>query len=54
MSAERNRELFPELAEIIDRIRADGGTVKVIWAINRDGASVGQVPEDVRREWVSA
>lgn len=49
-----NRARFPELAEFMDARRAEGATVKLIWAINRDGASVGPVPDDVRREWVNA
>jgi hypothetical protein len=36
--------------EIIDQLRAEGGTVKLIWAINRNGDTLGEVPEEVRAD----
>jgi hypothetical protein len=38
------------LAEFIDARKAEGNTVKLIWAINRNGDELGQVPDEVRAD----
>jgi hypothetical protein len=48
--AAENRRRFPELAEFIDARKAEGNTVKLIWAINRNGDELGQVPDEVRAD----
>lgn len=42
--AERNRHEFPDFAQIVDEIRAAGGTAKILWAANSTGYQVGPVP----------
>lgn len=46
--AAENRRKFPEIAELVDRFRATGATVKLLWAQNDQGDEIGK-----RREWGS-
>lgn len=43
--AERNRAEFPELAAIVDQLRAQGGEVKVLW-MAKDGLTIGPAPDN--------
>ena len=43
--AERNRANFPEIAAIVDQVRAAGGTARLVWAANQQGHRIGNVPD---------
>lgn len=43
--AERNRAEFPELAAIVDQLRAQGGQVKVLW-MAKPGLTIGPAPDN--------
>lgn len=43
--AERNRAEFPEIAAVIDQLRAQGGVVKVLW-LAKQGMTIGPAPDN--------
>lgn len=44
--AQRNRAAFPEIARIVDEVRASGGTARLVWAANLSGDHLGPVPDN--------
>lgn len=36
LTKEQAREMFPEMAEIVDQVRADGGTITAAWIEDED------------------
>ena len=43
--AERNRAEFPEIAAVVEQLRAQGGQVKVNW-LAKPGLTLGPAPAD--------
>lgn len=48
-----NRRRFPEIAEFVEKLRKEGAEVKLVYAINRQGESIGPVPDAIRKEWTA-
>ena len=47
MVAASNRAKFPEIAAVIDELRAKGGEVRLVWAVNLAGDRLGPVPPEI-------
>jgi hypothetical protein len=47
--AEQNRAKFPELAAIVEELRLTGDA-KLIWAVNKNGQTLGPVPAHIRAD----
>lgn len=40
--AAENRRKFPGIAEVVDQLRSEGNTVRLLWAENDQGDQVGR------------
>lgn len=52
LTKEQAREMFPDMAAIVDSVRADGGTVSAAWIEDEDGIVIAGKRPPGEHRWV--